>query len=166
MSDTFNVTVKICNITLSQSIALEDLFATWQGLGGNGSSRWTSFYADGDGNFHPKIFYNGNKPRNTKLMDIDSKWRGSEYRMDFDSIGWRLRNNPETQKEINYLKMNPFKILYRTIRNWVIDYKAKIARRKRWKQAEQAQEKNQTTNMCETCQNTCEKKDSPNAEKT
>jgi len=40
-----------------------------------------------------------------------------------------------------------------------------MKKRKRWAAAE-LQEKNQTTNMCETCQNTCEKKDSPNAEKT
>ena len=97
--DKFSVTVRINNITLAQSIALEDMFATWQQLGGLGCSRWTSFFADGDGNFRPKIFYNGRKAQRTDLLTKEELWEGDKYRIDFDSIAWKLHSAPEKAKE-------------------------------------------------------------------
>ena len=139
MSDKFDVSVKIKGITLAQSLALEDLFATWQYLGNIGGSRWTAFYSDGDGDFRPTILYNNNKPRH-KALDLLGKndvfWKGNEYRIDFDAIAWKLHNNPETKKEIRYLKMNPLKVLFRKIRNLMDAIKKDIRRRgnrRKWK---------------------------------
>ena len=62
MEKTISMKIEIDNLTEAQAIALEDMLATWQWLGGNGASRWTAFYADGDGNFQPKITIDGRKP--------------------------------------------------------------------------------------------------------
>src|SRR5271170_8432052 len=83
------LTVVIENVTEAQEIALNDFFATWEQLGSWGSSRWTAFYADGDGDFRPKIRINGLKPATTELIDRGKLWRDDEYRIDFDSVGWR-----------------------------------------------------------------------------
>lgn len=96
---TLNVVIE--NVTEAQEIALNDLFATWMTLGNWGSSRWTAFYADGDGDFHPKITVNGEKAKYTELVPRERMWPGGhhhdgkidahgEYRIDFDWIGWKL----------------------------------------------------------------------------
>jgi hypothetical protein len=96
------LTVVIENVTEAQEIALNDLFATWQSLGSMGSSRWTAFFADGDGDFRPKITVNGEKPKFTDLLAKGATWRGDEiighsfttgdaYAIDFDWIGWKLQ---------------------------------------------------------------------------
>lgn len=108
----YSVNIKISNLTLAQSIAIEDFLATWQSLGSLGSSRWTSFFADGDGNFRPKILYNGVKPRHTSILTKDEIWEHSDYKIDFDTIAWKLRDLPNTRKrEIKHLK-----------RHWLINW--------------------------------------------
>jgi len=87
-------TIEIDNLTAAQAIAIEDMLATWVQLGGQGGSRWTAFYADGDGNFRPKILIDGRKPSKTGLIDSKELWgklEGSEiYRIDFDKIAWAM----------------------------------------------------------------------------
>jgi hypothetical protein len=83
--------IEISNLTEAQAIAIEDMLATWAMLGSQGSSRWTSFYADGDGNFRPKVLVNCQKAKQTELLTKEEKWKGSEYRIDFDKIAWKLR---------------------------------------------------------------------------
>ena len=98
------ITIEIDNLTEAQEIALNDLFATWQGLGGIGSSRWTAFFADGDGDFRPKIKINGLDPKLTDLLEKRQElcWgrdndiaiayaRGGSYKIDYDWIGWALQ---------------------------------------------------------------------------
>ena len=90
------VVVEIDNITEAQRIALEDLLATWVRLGSLGASRWTSFFADGDGNFRPKITMDGRAPQQTDLISTEKKWPNGghgEYRIDFDAIAWKLRES-------------------------------------------------------------------------
>jgi hypothetical protein len=85
--------VVIEGLTEAQAIALEDMLATWVSLGSMGASRWTSFFADGDGNFRPRITIDGRKPQFTELIPNEKKWpKGShnEYRIDFDWIAWAL----------------------------------------------------------------------------
>lgn len=100
------IVVEIDNLTEAQEVALNDLFATWQQLGGNGSSRWTAFYADGDGDFRPKITINGEKPKFTDLLPREQFWSedqtialkfymGDAYKIDFDWIGWKLSEKEE-----------------------------------------------------------------------
>ena len=83
--------IEIEGLTEAQEIAIEDMLKTWESLGGMGSSRWTSFYADGDGNFRPKIKINGKKPQYTTLLNRKNLWENDEYRIDFDTIAWALR---------------------------------------------------------------------------
>jgi len=111
----FDSVILIKNLSIPQSIALEDMLATWQQLGSAGCSRWTSFFADGDGDFRPKISYNGHAPHKTSLLNEGDTWRGSEYRIDFDSIGWKLHDN-EDLRIIEAKKFNIFWILFGTIR--------------------------------------------------
>jgi hypothetical protein len=111
----FTAVIRIRNLSIPQSIALEDMLATWQVLGSAGASRWTSFFADGDGDFRPKILYNGQAPRITSLIDEETKWSGSKYKIDYDSIGWKLHDN-EDLRVTEAKKFNIFRILFGTIR--------------------------------------------------
>lgn len=102
------VVVEFDNLTEAQEIALNDLFFTWVQLGSWGSSRWTCFYADGDGDFRPKITINGEKPKATDLIDRDRLWEtapeGDIYRIDFDTIGWALEAKAEREDKENESK--------------------------------------------------------------
>lgn len=122
---TFTARIKIKNLTLAQSIAIEDMMATWQQLGGLGCSRWTAFFADGDGNFRPKILYNGQKARFTDLIDDKSKWGGDKYKIDFDSISWKFHDQ-EHLREIEAKKFNIFRIILGTISDYITDIKYNI----------------------------------------
>lgn len=87
------LTIEIDNLTEAQVIALNDLLATWVQLGSWGSSRDTTFFADGDGDFQPKILVNGEKPKLTNLLPRDQFWKSGhhgDYRIDYDWIGWKL----------------------------------------------------------------------------
>ena len=98
MAESRAMTIQIENLTEAQAIAIEDMMRTWQVLGSWGSSRWTAFYADGDGNFRPKITVNGKPAEFTKLLPRNHFWPqgdGGDYRIDFDSIAWKLRAERE-----------------------------------------------------------------------
>lgn len=88
--------IEIENLTESQAIALEDMLATWQWLGSSGASRWTAFYADGDGNFQPKITIDGRKPEKTSVINIGfpSTFKDVKFNKNLDF--WRtikIKNN-------------------------------------------------------------------------
>jgi hypothetical protein len=90
--------IEIENLTEAQQIALEDLLATWVQLGRIGSSRWTNFYADGDGNFKPKITVDGHEAQLTDLLSHEQKWptgSSGSCQIDFDWIAWKLREQRE-----------------------------------------------------------------------
>ena len=104
------INVEIENITDAQAIALEDMFRTWVNLGNLGSSRWTSFYADGDGNFRPKIKVDGKDAKFSDLIDEEMRnkmWKENEYKIDFDMIGWNFYMMPELAAR-GLLLMNQF----------------------------------------------------------
>lgn len=101
-----SITIVIDNLTEPQAVAIEDMLAEWVRLGSWGASRWTAFFADGDGNFRPKITVDGRKPEFSELIpDRRDVWyqmpkeprarktepMQGEYRIDFDMIAWRLR---------------------------------------------------------------------------
>lgn len=98
--------IEIIGLTKPQEIALEDLFANWVFLGNVGSSRWTAFYADGDGNFRPKILIDGKEAKQQEIVDAKCFSRkveigekqyenrsDSDYAIDFDTIAWALRKD-------------------------------------------------------------------------
>ena len=87
--------IEIENITEAQAMAIEDMLSTWVSLGAMGSSRWTSFYADGDGNFRPRITVDGRKAGlASSVISLEMRqemWATGEYRMDFDIIAGKLK---------------------------------------------------------------------------
>jgi len=89
------ITIEITNLKEAHAIAIEDMLATWQHLGNIGSSRWTAFFADGDGDFRPKIMVNDHKPQVTDLIPRPSLWETGDYKIDFDNIAYRLREQKE-----------------------------------------------------------------------
>jgi len=115
------MTITIDNITVAQKEAIEDMLATWVELGKVGSSRWTAFYADGDGNFRPRISIDGSLPEKTKRIKEEDKWKRLKienkrdlkngltmtqwrdlndcYMIDFDGVAWAI-----TMEEINNTK--------------------------------------------------------------
>jgi hypothetical protein len=93
----FTAVICIKNLSIPQSIALEDMLSMWQTLGSLGASRWTSFFADGDGDFRPNVLYNGHAPNSTILLGEEEKWRDGEYKIDFDSVAWKLHDNETTR---------------------------------------------------------------------
>lgn len=110
MTQHVTMTIELSNLTEPQKLAIEDMMRTWVSFGSMGCSRWTAFYADGDGNFRPKITVDGKKPEYCKLIDrkrlnckvsVESKPDSKsilEYAIDFDMIAWKLRDNPSLVK--------------------------------------------------------------------
>jgi hypothetical protein len=95
-------TIVLDGLTAAQLIAVEDMLWEWQRLGSWGSSRWTCFFADGDGNFRPRITINDNPPKPTSLIDRSKLWTGGsevsgEYRIDFDAVAWKLREMEDSK---------------------------------------------------------------------
>lgn len=111
-SKTYSTTIKIDNLTDAQLVAIEDMMYQWQRLGGIGSSRWTCFFADGDGNFKPRITMDGNDVKPTEYIADNDKWKTLKilqkpninnglkeeewrplnecYMIDFDVIAWPM----------------------------------------------------------------------------
>lgn len=89
------VTVTL-NLTKAQAIAIEVLLAQWNWLASVGASRWTAFYADGDGNFRPHATIDGRTPDAKRSpFPAEKFWNGNEFRVDFDPIAWSLRTEAE-----------------------------------------------------------------------
>jgi len=107
MAEYRTMTVEFTSLTEAQALALEDLFALWNYMGSAGMSRWTAFFADGDGNFQPGIRINGERPKRCALTDMDKRWRrladvdakrprpDDFYLIDFDAIAWALHRDDE-----------------------------------------------------------------------
>ena len=100
----FTLNIKIKNVTAAQAVAIESYLSMWQTLGGLGSSRWTSFFADGDGNFRPKVEVNGRVAQHTAILDKDQVWDGNQYKIDFDSIAWVFHDDKERMKTVKFLR--------------------------------------------------------------
>lgn len=120
--------IRISNLSIPQSIALEDMLATWQQLGSAGASRWTSFFADGDGNFRPDILYNGHKPEKTDLLEEEEVWDGNKYQIDFDSIGWKILDN-DAIRLVEIKKARKLRVFLGTLKYIISDRIKKIRRK-------------------------------------
>ena len=83
--------IVIENLKEYDAIAIEDMLSFWQFFGGAGMSRTTSFYADGDGSFRPKITINGHKPKSTDIIPNEMKLnQNGDYCIDSNDIANRL----------------------------------------------------------------------------
>jgi hypothetical protein len=104
MDERLTLNIEIANLTPAQALAIEDMLATWMQLACAGSSRWTCFYADGDGNFHPRIKVDGKPPGHCKLDVPVERWKknpymGSEvYLIDYDTVAWALTRIKEQEQ--------------------------------------------------------------------
>ena len=89
--------IEIENLTKAQELAIKSMLATWQCLSGVGASRWVAFYADGDGNFRPKILVDGLIPKEYKNKKGEYMFTEKEdmYKIDFDAIAWDLKGDEQ-----------------------------------------------------------------------
>jgi hypothetical protein len=97
---TENLTIQIDNLSEAQSLAIQDMLAMWVSLGRSGSSRMVSFYADGDGDFHPRIDINSTDcfvpPKQFGTPEeIQARWKKDVYEIDYDEIAGKLRRAKE-----------------------------------------------------------------------
>ena len=94
MGERKEITIKM-DVTIPQGLALEAMFKYWNYLANIGSSRYISFYVDGDGNFKPncKISFNNSMPELTEELQniavVEEKNGARKY--DFDPVAWTLR---------------------------------------------------------------------------
>lgn len=99
MKEKIKLTIEM-DVTIPQALALQAMFEYWKYLGNIGSSRFVSFYVDGDGNFRPNCKINTSEPipelteelaKSAIVVEFDD-----ERAYDFDPIAWKL--NPESKK--------------------------------------------------------------------
>jgi hypothetical protein len=105
MPEMQSMTVTMHNLTDAQAIALEAMFRLWQRLGAAGSSRYVSFFADGDGNFRPRVEIQHSRDpypmqaeedrealRRVALVTNGEEAPGRSIPIDFDPVAWRLHD--------------------------------------------------------------------------
>lgn len=97
-----SLTITINNLSEAQKIAIEDLMATWVSLGSMGGSRWTSFFADGDGDFRPNITVNYLVPKFFDKWDRKNLWKSGDYQISPNRVSAFL-SNPDLIDE-EYMK--------------------------------------------------------------
>ena len=87
--DTHTLYITLENVSPSDAIALMKMFKYMERLGNAGSSRNCTFFADGDGSFHPtaSFVYPIELP---EVPDIDGITKDGSFKIDSDSIGWRI----------------------------------------------------------------------------
>ncbi len=96
MSDKIEMTIKL-QVTEPQALTLQAMFEYMNQLSGMGGSRYVAFFADGDGDFHPKPDITFNRPvkpltnemRKAAVVDDDHGHR----KYDYDPIGWMLHED-------------------------------------------------------------------------
>jgi len=101
------MTITLNNVNQAQAIALKKMFEYMEHLGNIGSSRLCSFYADGDGDFRPKVSidYPEELPEVEEISgvltgdDIKEARENNrrivqtfegDFKIDFDSIAWKI----------------------------------------------------------------------------
>jgi hypothetical protein len=89
--------ITVDNIQQADAIALIKMFKHMQYLGVVGSSRWCSFFADGDGSFRPKVSFDYPEelpevPEITGIVEARDHICSSEgdFKIDSDSIAWKI----------------------------------------------------------------------------
>lgn len=116
MDQRIDMTVTFRGVTRAQAIALDAMFRFWQILGSLGSSRWVAFFADGDGNFNPKVEarfsidpYGSADPTEREQLRLKAFPTNCEESVeamipvDFDGIAWELRG-PSTSPKVQAIK--------------------------------------------------------------
>lgn len=87
-NDDVSLTITLDNLNEPQAIALIAMLENWETHSKWGSSRWVSFYVDGDGPFHPQIDIDvdGEVLQSSELKEIAEL---QTNKFDFDPVtGW------------------------------------------------------------------------------
>ena len=87
------LTVHFENVNQAQAIALKKLFEYMQHLGNAGSSRTCSIFADGDGDFRPKVSFEYPEEL-PEVKEIDGRKPNGDFYIDHDAIAWRIYHEP------------------------------------------------------------------------
>jgi len=83
-----SLTVTFDHLNEPQAITLISMLETWEMHGEFGSSRWVSFFVDGDGSFHPKIEIDVDE-RVIQSDEVKDVAEIDTNKFDFDSVtGW------------------------------------------------------------------------------
>jgi hypothetical protein len=99
--------IRLDNISPADAIALMKMFKYMEYLGNIGSSRKCSFFADGDGSFHPKasFVYPIELPEVPEIDGVNEKTR--DFSIDSDEIAWHIYHDPEPKgynvRPLNYI---------------------------------------------------------------
>jgi hypothetical protein len=90
--DKHKLFITIDNIDPADAIALMKMFKHMEHLGKMGSSRFCSFFADGDGSFHPMVsfVYPIDLP---EVPEVDGVLKDGSFKIDSDAIAWRIYHN-------------------------------------------------------------------------
>ena len=120
-SKKIKMTVEL-EVTVPQALALQAMFDYWNTLAGRGSSRFVSFYADGDGNFRPKAkymfseevpFLSGLLRHLAETEDIDG-----HKKFDFDAIAWKLAEPQEYEAMLKRIGYDDDEIILRLVKEF------------------------------------------------
>lgn len=103
MENRNRLTIILDHISVPQAIAFKKFFEFMQTTGQVGSSRWAAYFADGDGDFKPKIvafYHDKTLAESEKKMQIIEHIKDEEViGIDYDSIAWELREKENKTKE-------------------------------------------------------------------
>ena len=97
-NDDVSITITLDNLTEPQAIALIAMLENWETHSKWGSSRWVSFYVDGDGSFHPEIDIDvdGEVLQSRTLKEVAEHPTDN---FDYDSVtGWFIDRALEVDK--------------------------------------------------------------------
>lgn len=97
------MTITLENVSQAQAIALKKMFEYMEYLGKMGMSRNCTFFADGDGDFRPKVFFEYPEElpdvnvdciveydKNTKEFLPNKRTHSGDFIIDFDDISWEI----------------------------------------------------------------------------
>lgn len=87
--DDVSLTVTFDHLNEPQAVALISMLETWEMHGKFGSSRWVSFFVDGDGPFHPEIEIDVDDDDVIQSDELKDVAEIDTNKFDFDSVtGW------------------------------------------------------------------------------
>lgn len=91
------LTLTFDEISEAQAITLVKMAKIMEYCGNIGTSRNVTFFADGDGDFRPKVSYESDgelgfekKPLEIDLNIWETMDKHSDFRLDYDSVAWQI----------------------------------------------------------------------------
>ena len=91
-----DLTINFKDVSKAQAITLVKMAKIMEWCGQVGTSRNVTFFADGDGDFRPKVTYEATEDisyDNKLAIDIDimtAQEKSSDFKLDYDSVAWQI----------------------------------------------------------------------------